>query len=818
MRRLAARAALAAAALALPGSTVAGYLIRRNDAGAEVTWNLASSAPNVVAGRITFYVDPGGVPDVTPQQFADAVRSAIRSWEDVPRSGIAFEEDPARDANQRNSSDRINRIGYTAGVNGPFTFASTFVQTSKGRITDADVVFNPSLDWAVVSPGNPARADVEGVAAHEWGHAIGIDHVPAARSTMYFASSLGGVSLRSLETDDAAAAVHAYPDPSGDGYLAAVRGSVDVLGTADERGIQVTAVDFVTGRPAASHFSEPDGSYEIRGLAPGSYYLVASPIGTQKAAFGVYSRFWESSATGIVPAVRGQDGASDGTAGSVLLDAGEVVLNADLAVAATADPLEPDGTMGTATPLSPGRSAAARIEDLNDRDFYSFTGAMGQRVTVLLHARRIGSDLDPRLFLRTSAGLLLATSQDISTGYTTPEGADLDCRILDFPLPAAGTYYLEVEPEESPDAGRPEDYFYVLTLLAAGGPASPYTSGFSISPAVAPADGVSTVTLEFSPLTAQGTAIAEGASVSFDLLPDGDADGAVGPAIPDGGGTWTAQVTAPSEGGADVVRALVDGTPVRTAVVAWRGVADFAASDFTASPRRLRFDGAAQAAVRLVPRDANGVPFGAGRPVSFSLEGAPDASVGPATDVGDGSYTAKVTAGNVPESLGVAAQVDGSDLGGTLFVGVGFPLEPVVDDVLADVEALVADAPATPRSPAARLGKARDLLLPASLLDGDADALLVLVAVKGAVLQLERAAGRGAATEDLCIELAESAREKAEAALLDALPRVDTPLEAKRLLEGEALRNQGEILLGEGRWSRAAAKFRAAFLRASKVE
>ena len=62
MRRLAFRAALAAAAVALIGTTVTAYLVRRNAQGAPIAWDLAASAPNQVAGRITFYIDTRGVP------------------------------------------------------------------------------------------------------------------------------------------------------------------------------------------------------------------------------------------------------------------------------------------------------------------------------------------------------------------------------------------------------------------------------------------------------------------------------------------------------------------------------------------------------------------------------------------------------------------------------------------------------------------------------------------------------------------------------------------------------------------------------------
>lgn len=830
------RAAAVALAVLLAGPGAPAYLVRRSNTGVEYVWNLSSAAPNVVGGKVTFYVDQASVSasyGVTGSQFAAAVRASVQSWEDVEGAAIAFQEDAARAATAKNSSDKVNRFGFSPGVLSPFQFAAAFTLTQNNKVSDVDVVFNPDpdalpetqQDWSVQTPGNTGKADVQAVSTHEWGHGIGMDHIPLGRATMFFAAAYGAIHLRSLEPDDESAARHAYPDAAA---LAAdfgtIRGRVDVAGTTNDRGAQVTALDFVTGFPAASTLTATDGTYALEGLAPGVYRILASPIGSLRIAQGVYSDFWDSSPTAYFPAVRGQDGAADGSTGIHILSAGETMTGVDLSVS-SADPTgEPNDAQGQAHGIDVGDSVGGRLATAEDEDWFSFPGTSGQAVSVYLDALHLGSLSDARLSLRRPNGAEAASSRDIAgqypDDYVGEDGPDLDARILDFPLDATGTWRIQVELEAhqvSGDTEAPaEDTFYVLTLLPGGGTPSAFTSTLTATPEIVEGDGLSTASLVFEPRSLTGSSSGSGLAVTMDLVADGDADGSfLAPVMDNLDGTYSATLLAPDGAGSDVVRALVGGAPLATVTVRWLGPADFAASDFAADPRRIRPDGASQSTVVLLPRDANGLALGPGRSVELST-GDTDAAIGETEDGGDGTYAAVVTAGTDREDLAVAAFVDGSGLGGTIFLGVGFPLEDVLEDAGDDLAAMlegVLPAKAVPKVQAAAAAVAIAAGFPLPEEAGSA-----VKATAKAAKQMEAAAKKGAATAALSRELAEACREAALDALADAIPLADEDPEIAALGKAQAAFDAAEALLDAGLRSKACAKFGAVWKQTVRIE
>lgn len=97
--------------------------------------------------------------------------------------------------------------------------------------------------------------------------------------------------------------------------------------------------------------------------------------------------------------------------------------------------VEPNDSVSDAQSLSPNAVVNGRIDKANDRDWFSFSASMGQRVIIECHAERIGSALRAILEVFDATGRRLA----VNRGYF---GTD---PLIDFQVPADGAYFVTVQ-------------------------------------------------------------------------------------------------------------------------------------------------------------------------------------------------------------------------------------------------------------------------------------------------------------------------------------------------------------------------------------
>jgi len=102
------------------------------------------------------------------------------------------------------SEDNNNVIGWNPTIDGsgdPFAIAWVFFYCENGLVTEADIELDESKNWSTGASVPGTDFDVETVALHEMGHALGLDHTTESAAVMW-ATLATGDSKRVLHGDD----------------------------------------------------------------------------------------------------------------------------------------------------------------------------------------------------------------------------------------------------------------------------------------------------------------------------------------------------------------------------------------------------------------------------------------------------------------------------------------------------------------------------------------------------------------------------------------------------------------------------------------
>lgn len=192
-----------------------------------------ASTGRVTAGAAVTCSDPGGFTHWTNNAtinwhhnmggqgagMAPALQAALGSWANVPSANHVPTYAGATGAGW--ATDGQNTVLWAAGngCSGSCLALTALVLNAGQEIVESDVTFNEEFAWN--SNGNDY--DTEAVAAHEFGHSLGIHHTElgdAPLPTMY--ATYFGTDGRSLEGDDHGAlqcAESRYPLPGGGGPI-----------------------------------------------------------------------------------------------------------------------------------------------------------------------------------------------------------------------------------------------------------------------------------------------------------------------------------------------------------------------------------------------------------------------------------------------------------------------------------------------------------------------------------------------------------------------------------------------------------------------
>lgn len=191
------RLALATAALAwLAGArsmSVAAYTL------GGASW--AQSAVNYVVNPVNL--------DLPQANVIQAVRTGADTW--FNQAGINFQFVYAGTSTVvNNTMDGANVVMFRNASNGS-AIATTYSWFSGSTLLDTDIVFwDGGFLFFSGSTGCSGGFYIEDIAAHEFGHALGLGHSTVTGATMYPSVSACDTGPRSLSADDIAGARSLY--------------------------------------------------------------------------------------------------------------------------------------------------------------------------------------------------------------------------------------------------------------------------------------------------------------------------------------------------------------------------------------------------------------------------------------------------------------------------------------------------------------------------------------------------------------------------------------------------------------------------------
>lgn len=172
--------------------------------GQPVTWK---------THQIDFYINTEKYTSLPSETIENAIVSAAESWS-AQQYGASTEFNYMGTTKKQGAdfSDNIYVVSFDdTWNNDPSLLAVTHVwNDSNGEIVHFDIEINmDGVQWA--TDGSSFKHDIQNSLAHEFGHALGLEHSDDIESTMAPTTTMGETQKRDIGTDDIMGFTTLYP-------------------------------------------------------------------------------------------------------------------------------------------------------------------------------------------------------------------------------------------------------------------------------------------------------------------------------------------------------------------------------------------------------------------------------------------------------------------------------------------------------------------------------------------------------------------------------------------------------------------------------
>lgn len=181
--------------------------------GQSVTWTERS---------VPYYLNTDRLESLSESDIESAVRAAADAWDssnfENENGTFDFSYEGTTKGNGADFSDDEHIISFdTSWSQDPSLLAVTHVWSdSDGTIIHFDIEVNvDGVEWT--TSGEDGKHDLQNSMAHEFGHALGLEHSDDSEATMAATTSEGETAKRDLHPDDVLGVVSLYPEQANSG-------------------------------------------------------------------------------------------------------------------------------------------------------------------------------------------------------------------------------------------------------------------------------------------------------------------------------------------------------------------------------------------------------------------------------------------------------------------------------------------------------------------------------------------------------------------------------------------------------------------------